>query len=372
MAFSAIINNPTATLPFVGDLPGALWTWGFNGDAETGDGNQTSPKITPAAMATHTFVKVAYGRRHAIGLKSDGSVWTWGENISGALGTGDTTLRNVPYDIGITGALDVAGGWSFSVILKSDGSMWGSGTNGYGQLGTGGGAVTSFTAATGGNFFTKIACGSDPFGSDSTIALKSSGEVWGCGDSTYGQTNGTTLSKLSSGSDIYREVYSAGISVMAIKTSDDQAYGRGYNGTGALGTGNNTNQSTFTVQAGGNTYSKLALGVRFGLGLKIDGSVYGWGAPISGIFTPSSSTPASIFAGPYTDLACNPFDNGGCTASVLDASGNMYSWGDNTLYNFGTTSASPSSSASLVASVSGTTFTRLLKTQSFTNGAIKV
>ena len=87
-----------------------------------------------AAAATP---QVATGLFHNVALAVDGTVWTWGSNINGQLCAPDRQTQDpVPRPIpGLTDVIQVAAGGNFTLALKSDGTIWACGDNKYGQLG---------------------------------------------------------------------------------------------------------------------------------------------------------------------------------------------------------------------------------------------
>lgn len=100
---------------------GTLWVWGFNGNNQLGDGsafNRSSP-ITTAYGGT-TWCKISTGRRHSIGVKTDGTLWTWGLNSSGQLGVGDGTNRRAPTQVcgNRTDWYDVSGGEAHTYAIS--------------------------------------------------------------------------------------------------------------------------------------------------------------------------------------------------------------------------------------------------------------
>ena len=80
---------------------GSLWTTGFNGYGQLGDGTTTN---------RYTFVKVidsgvqamTGGWLHTIVMKQDGSLWTTGYNENGELGDGTTTSRSTFVKVSTT------------------------------------------------------------------------------------------------------------------------------------------------------------------------------------------------------------------------------------------------------------------------------
>ena len=83
-------------------------------------------------------VAVAAGRSHSIAIKDDGSVWTWGYNGYGQLGDGTWTNRYTPVQVsGLSNVVAIAAGSFHSLAVKDGGSAWTWGYNAYGQLGDG-------------------------------------------------------------------------------------------------------------------------------------------------------------------------------------------------------------------------------------------
>lgn len=66
----------------------------------------------------------------ALALKGDGTVWAAGVNLYGSLGFGDEweirSWRQIP---GLSGVVDISGGFNFSLALKADGTLWATGGN---------------------------------------------------------------------------------------------------------------------------------------------------------------------------------------------------------------------------------------------------
>jgi hypothetical protein len=77
---------------------GTLWTWGWNGHGQLGDGTTNYDGITTPqkVVSDDTWIAVSTGEYHTVAMKSDGAVWAWGENGNGQLGDGTTTDSYTP------------------------------------------------------------------------------------------------------------------------------------------------------------------------------------------------------------------------------------------------------------------------------------
>lgn len=81
------------------DREGNLWTWGYNGDGQLGDGSKIN-RTNPVQIQKGTkFKQVSAGNSHSMAIDSDGNLWTWGWNGHGILGDGTTTDRTNPVQI---------------------------------------------------------------------------------------------------------------------------------------------------------------------------------------------------------------------------------------------------------------------------------
>jgi alpha-tubulin suppressor-like RCC1 family protein len=127
---------------------GTVYTWGYNGFGQLGNGNNTDSNvpvavITSGVLSGKTITQVAAGKYHSIALASDGTVYTWGRNNEGELGNGNNTNSNVPVAVVTSGVLSgktitqVAAGKYHSIALASDGTVYTWGRNNEGELGNG-------------------------------------------------------------------------------------------------------------------------------------------------------------------------------------------------------------------------------------------
>ncbi|MCQ9634289.1 T9SS type A sorting domain-containing protein [Chryseobacterium sp. WG23] len=118
---------------------GTLWTWGYNDRGQLGDGTTISKNI-PTQVGTEAnwrSVKTGtYGSTLAI--KTDGTLWTWGYNGWGQLGDGTEIDRSTPIRIGTaTDWQSIAAGANNTLAVNTKGFLAISGYNLKGQLGDG-------------------------------------------------------------------------------------------------------------------------------------------------------------------------------------------------------------------------------------------
>jgi alpha-tubulin suppressor-like RCC1 family protein len=135
--FCKIASGNGTTLSI--DNYGRLWAWGFNGNAQVGDGS-TIPKRTPTRVCnTRTFCEVTGANTHVLAIEKNGQVWAWGTNTSGQLA--NNYIASVLTPVSVAGAVktfcQISGGSSHSAALDKNGKIWTWGRNDVGQLGIG-------------------------------------------------------------------------------------------------------------------------------------------------------------------------------------------------------------------------------------------
>ncbi len=179
---------------------GQLFTWGWNGDGELGNGSSVSFTNVPVAvdmtgvLAGKTIAALGAGNMHFLVATTDGEVFAWGFGPDGELGNGETKDSRVPVAVNMSGALAgksvvaVSGGWEHSMALTADGLVYTWGANYEGQLGTGTFASSAVpvavdtTGVLAGQTIAAIAGGEEH-----GLALSAAGQVYGWGDGSRGE-----------------------------------------------------------------------------------------------------------------------------------------------------------------------------------------
>ena len=108
------------------DSEGNLWTWGYNGYGQLGDGT-TTQRTSPVQIKQGTkFTQVSASNDHGMVIDSEGNLWAWGVNDVGQLGDGTTTNKTSPVQIKTeTKITQVTAGDYSSLIIDSEGKLYG-------------------------------------------------------------------------------------------------------------------------------------------------------------------------------------------------------------------------------------------------------
>ncbi len=78
---------------------GQLYVWGDNAYGQLGVGGSVASSMDPILVDSSEWSVVSCGARHTIAIKKDGSLWGWGSNQFGQLGPNAATLQYVPFRI---------------------------------------------------------------------------------------------------------------------------------------------------------------------------------------------------------------------------------------------------------------------------------
>jgi alpha-tubulin suppressor-like RCC1 family protein len=308
-------------------------SWGNDSYGQLGNGVSGSLSTIPVQVIGITGITaIAGGSLHSVALKDDGTVWTWGSNAEGELGNGTTVeFSTVPVEvIAINSITSVASGMQHVIALRNDGTVWDWGVNAFGQLGNG--TITAFSntpvQVTGLTDIIAIAGGAYH-----SLALKNNGEVWGWGYNGSGELgNGTNTN-----SSVPVQVtgltgviaVSCGNSFSIALKNDNTVWTWGSNLEGELGNGNNTG-SYFPVQVIGLTnVKKIAGGTYHTLAMKNDGSVWTWGFNLYGQLGNGTNTDSNIpvLVAGLTEITA--IAGGYAHSLALTNSGVVWDWGYN-------------------------------------------
>ena len=356
MATNFKTNNTaveTAYATYAGVNYPNLFGVGYNGFGVLGVGDGTHRPFTASgnlyAASTSGYSEwqsTAAGGLQSFAIKQDGSLWATGWNNAGGLGLGDTTQRN-----SFTKVTSPSGTWSmvdvgkdnpgFSIAIKTDGTMWSCGENEKGNLGQN--DITdrsSFTQIGAGTTWSKVYIGSIVAGTNSggtVLAIKTDGTLWSWGENGNGQLGlgDTTLrsSPVQVGALTNWASASVGYtSSLAVKT-DGTLWAWGWNPYGQLGLGDITHRSS-PVQVGALTnWSSVSTGGSSTIAIKTDGTLWSWGLNTNGQLGSGTVTHRSspVQVGALTNWS--KISTGLYHAAAIKTDGTLWSWGKNADFN---------------------------------------
>ncbi len=285
---------------------------------------------------------IAVGMHHLVVVKSDGSLWAMGLNAFGAVGDG--TTNDCPHLVRISSEndwIDIAAGWDFSLALKADGSLWGCGDNGWGQLGNGTTEDSSHPVRLGqSQIWAKIVAGGNH-----CLALKSDGTLWAWGLCNARQDKDNTI--MWSAAPLPMQVgqncdwgaaaggkHEFGEHTLGLKT-DGTLWGWGRNHAGQLGDGTTAHRFAPVQIGSGKDWKAISAGGAHSCGLRIDGSLWSWGDNSHGRLgdgtTVSSQTPKQVGHSHDWKMVSAGYSH----TLALKSAGSLWAWGSNSLGQLG-------------------------------------
>jgi alpha-tubulin suppressor-like RCC1 family protein len=277
---------------------GTLWAWGRNWAGQLGTNNAIDYSSPVQIGAGTTWLKLAAGKYFSMAIKTDGTLWTWGYGGFGMLGLNNGSVVSSPTQVG-TGtnwSLISSAGKYASAAIKTDGTLWTWGNNQYGELGLSIGSTNYKSSPT------QVGTASDwvnlpsSNGSDEgqMAAIKTDGTLWTWGRNTYGQLGQSDTVNKSSPVQVAGTTWTTvacGFSHTLATKTDGTLWAWGGNNSGNLGLNLSTiNARSSPVQVGTNTNwpnniaqrDKLFAGLEMNGVIKTDGTLWTWGAPVSG------------------------------------------------------------------------------------------
>jgi alpha-tubulin suppressor-like RCC1 family protein len=307
-------------------------SWGNDLYGQLGNGISGSHSTVPVQVTGLTGVTaVAGGVQHSVALKDDGTVWTWGINTEGELGNGSTAdFSTIPVQVTINSVTSIASGMEHAIALRNDGTVWDWGVNGFGQLGNG--TITAFSnipvQVTGLTGIIAIAGGAYH-----SLALKSNGEVWAWGYNGSGElgngnnTNSNVPVKVIGLTGVI--AVSCGNSFSIALKNDNTVWTWGGNNEGELGNGTNTGSYVPVQVTGLTTVKKIAGGTYHTLALKNDGTVWTWGFNLYGQLGNGTNTDSNIPVMVTGLTGVTAIAGGYAHSLALLNDGVVWSWGYN-------------------------------------------
>jgi len=278
------------------DANGNLFVWGaIATEVAAGEIQQILP---PEQWREVSVSRTPAASAHVLAIRTDGTLWAWGSNTRGQLGDGTTTNREDPVQISTAiDWVEIAAGEFHSMARKSNGLLFVWGGNSYGQLGFGPifndpdlDIRTSIQTPFDANPYIAIAAGKAH-----SHAIRSDGTLWAWGIGNSDTNGGIELGILVNGlppigviaptqvgtADGWSDLFGGYNATFALRNTATQTgqlwvWGSG----GNLGTGNGVEEIPARVGTGVGWVDVSVASTSSSahtLGLKDDGTLYGWG-----------------------------------------------------------------------------------------------
>jgi alpha-tubulin suppressor-like RCC1 family protein len=289
---------------------GTIWAWG-NGDGGRLGTNDTVTRSSPVKVVgdSGVWTAVSAGGSSSQALRNNGTIWSWGNGFAGKLGSGNTINTSSPVSVvgGFTDWCAVSSGYDFSIALRRNGTAWGWGSGCFNQLGnqsTGYGSCRCSPVQVCGGFTDWCQVST---GRQHSIGVRTNGTIWGWGYNTCGRVGDNTVTNRASpvqvcgGFTDWCQV-SAGLCHSMGVRLDGTVWAWGANGYGQLGNGTTTPSSSPVSVVGGFTdWCQVSAGSRQNLGLRTNGTIWAWGQNSNGQLgdgtTSSKCSPIQVVGG---------------------------------------------------------------------------
>jgi len=321
------------------------WVWGANCCGQTGD-NTTVSKSSPVSVVGGftdwcQISTASYSNTgHTFAIRTNGTLWAWGHNDSGRLGDNTSTGKSSPVSVvgGFTDWCQVEAGMRGGLAVRTNGTAWAWGYNGQGSLGDNTTTTRSSPVSVVGGFtdWCQLSGSKSVSNGNFSLGVRQNGTAWAWGQGSYGRlgdgscTNRSSPVLVSQGFTDWCQV-SAGENISLGVRQNGTAWGWGRNTYGNIGNGSTTaTANPNQVQGGITDWCQVAAGARHSLGVRQNGTAWAWGRQYSGEFgngtNISNLSPVSVVGG-FADW--RQVSAGYSFSIGIRASGGGWAWGSN-------------------------------------------
>jgi alpha-tubulin suppressor-like RCC1 family protein len=284
---------------------------------------------------------VAAGYQHSLALSSDGKVYATGEAGNYQLGSGSTSdLSNFTLVLDDKDIVAIAAGPNFSLALAYNGTVYAAGYSVNAPFAP----VASLSDK---DIVAIAAGGANTVGSAYALAVDSGGKVYAMGDANHGklgtgnESDQTSFVEVASLSGINIKTVAAGEEHSFALAADGTAYVAGYAYYGKLGLGGSIvsagEQLTFTpvTSLSGKNIIAISAGEQHSLAVDADGNVYAAGNAANYRLGSDSLTDLSNFTAVLSGKNITAVSAGSAHSLALAEDGTVYAAGDGANYRLG-------------------------------------
>jgi alpha-tubulin suppressor-like RCC1 family protein len=248
---------------------GSLWAWGGTDSKLHFVTGKAAPSETPVRIGSDSdWSRIVFGDLHVLALKTNGTLWGWGTNHHGQLGRA-TNINFIPQPTQLapgTSWVQVAAGQLHSLALRSDGTLWSCGQNIAGQIGDGTTTDRHVLAPVNNDRdWKQIAAGLG-----NSFAIKTNGTLWSWGSNPTPATNDYLLPIQIDSATNWAHVTSAAFVFCALKSNGTLWIG-GHNAK-SLGVAYGAVAGKLTQLGPDTGWEEVHLGEGYLIGRKKDGS----------------------------------------------------------------------------------------------------
>ena len=260
------------------DEEGNLWTWGKNNYGQLGDGTLIDKTFPIQIIKERKFVQISAGKYYSMAIDKEGNLWTWGWNYYGQLGDGTKNDRNIPAVVKTEKKFIqlVSEGYG-GLAIDEEGKLWTWGRNDEGQLGDGTNEEKLKPVQVATTIqFTQISAARSH-----CMAIDEKGNLWTWGKNDRGQLGDGTKSDKSLPVKIKPEIQfieiSAGPDHCLAIDSEKKLWVWGANYEGQLGDGTKNDKVVPVKIMSETQFIGISAGIRHGFALEVNGKIYGFG-----------------------------------------------------------------------------------------------
>ena len=308
------------------------YCWGENNNGNLGTGNMNEELVPTAVIPDRSWATISAGWDHTCGITTSGDAYCWGNQSKGRLGNGNDNSGSIAVPAPVSGGhswtqISAGDEHSCGVTTSGDGYCWGDDNDG--RLGNGAGTfdVLVPTAVSGGHSWATISAGLNH-----SCGVTTSGDAycWGnglTGAIGNGDDDDESVPTAVSGGHSWAAISAGGQYTCGVTTSGD-GYCWGQGGDGKLGSGTMNDASVPTAVSGSRSWATISAGWDHTCGITTSGHAYCWGNGMNGklgygnTFRRVTPTPVS---GGYSWATISAGEEHTCGVTT---SGDAYCWGN--------------------------------------------